>query len=542
MAAPNIPSQTAPSNIADLDAALAGEGDKLFLFRWEPTDIVAGSGTQTLYLSTKIYRGADAKPRLVMPSSLDISILSGTFGSKTARADGTVDLDFFRATELAIGGLSARNEDGELDSWIDSSLYGWGDADGTLLFGDVTDAVGSLVEILTVKAVQAPKAFFDERGRAFLQWQVKSPVLNPNGPIRPAVFAGTGGLEGGDDIEGDTKPLLVGKVDVLDPVFLKDGNLGHLIDGDKVDAIDDVHEGGNSVGSAYWTDNGSTDGTFDLDHQPQAIITADAKGWTGAGRVGTTGVYTLAANLKILAELGGVSTVSTAGLGEDGGLWVPSAANERFENVLDKVVRPLGIGPWPAQDGSGLVAGELGSPEDAVSTDRTFTGAHIAGIDIEPAGPPAWKVAVGWRPLGRPLEPSEAVGILTEADLAKFTNPIRWSAPAGAEDSTIKDDDPNALYLQAWSTLYDEADAATLAAELFDIYKVQRYVYRVRLVRHPLSVWIGQVVTLDLSGEAGKGKPTYGLDTPKQVMVTGWSVRFGAQDLHGGSFVMECWG
>ena len=65
--------------------------------------------------------------------------------------------------------------------------------------------------------------------------------------------------EGNADLEGQSKPVLVGKVDSVEPAYLKDGNLGYLIDPDKVDALlasgtgvgdKEVFQGGRSVGVA----------------------------------------------------------------------------------------------------------------------------------------------------------------------------------------------------------------------------------------------------------------------------------------------------
>lgn len=538
MTAPNFPSQTAPSNIADLDDALAGGTTKrLFVLKLEPM-ILAG-GSATLYLATRKYPGADAKPRLVMPQEMTISILNAAFGTGQRPEDGRLDLEQFRAGELTIGGFMARNQDGELDAWVDGSTYGWAGTPATLLFGDVTDAVGSLVKFMGFRVRDEPTWAFNESGDSNIAWSVKAPVVAPNGLVREAVFAGTGGNEGGADAEGRSKPVLVGKVDNVNPFPLNDGNNGYMIDPDKVDSIDKLYERGVDVGAAGtdYTDNGATDGTFDLTNQPQGVITADAKGWTGAGRTGATSDYSLKANFIIFAEdFGGATSTSAAGLTEDGGVWLPAGADARQSEVLQRSIRPLGV-YFPSQDVTKLVVGEIGTPSDGTS-DKTYTAAHIDAIERMPSAPAAWQVRLGYRPHGITVEALEG-GLLSEAEIARLSAEYRY---VKAEDTGVQTDYPDAIALDALSTLYNEADAITLATELLNIYKVPKDIFRVRLSRHPLAVWLGQIVTIDLSSEAGKGKALYGLDTPRKMMVTGWSVQFGETDVHGGSYVMECWG
>jgi len=535
MTAPNIPSQTttAPSNIADFDAWLVGDGSFVFVLKLEPTDLAGG--TATLYYSTGIFRDADAKPRLVMPSSIRLSVLNDGFGTRL-RDDGRVDFDLIRPGQITYGGFSLLNQDGELDSLPAS--YGWGDADCTLLFGAVTDTLASLKKHMGFKVLGEPKWGFDSSGNSALRFDVKSPIINPNGPVEPTVFSGTGGNSGGEDLEGQSKPVLIGKYRNIEPAFLKDGSLGYMIDPAKCDSLSEVYQNGRPVGSGYFTDNVTTDGTFNLDSIPNfGPITCDAVGWTGAGRVGSTGDESLAANFKILVEdYGGAAAPTTAGLSEDGGVWLPPGAEARFEEELIKSIQPLGM-YWPAQDASKLYAGELGSPEDGTS-DQTYTHAHIDSVDRVASPPPAFEVRVGWQPLGTVLSGLDASGAVTEAEIARLTTEYRY---VKAADATVQTDYPNAIAVTVNSSLYVEANASTLATELLNILKVKRDVLKVKVSRHPLAVWIGQIVTLDLSAK-GDGISKYGLDTPKKFMVTGWDVRFGSADPNAGSFVMEVWG
>lgn len=546
MTAPNIPSQagTAPTNLAALDSWLLGDGQYVFVLKMVVTDLA--SGTVTLYAATDTYRGAAAAPRLIMPESLRVSVLNTGFGLPSEGASAVdksdapaIDWDMFRAGQMAYGGFQLRNNDGQIDSWGDGSTYGWGDAECSLLFGAITDAVGSLETMLTFKVRNEPEWAFDAEGNSVLQFSVKSGAVNPNGRIRTDVFAGTGGNEGGDDLEGRSTGVLLGRYDNIEPAMLADGNLGYMIDPDKCDALDAVYQRGFSVGTAGtdWTDNVATDGSFDLVRIPNfGPVTCDAKGFTGAGRTGATSDWSLSANFTILATDFGGTTATTAGLSEVGGVWLPPGADARFETELHKSILPLGF-YWVAQDGTQLYAGELGSPEDGSSA-QTYTEKHIASIERVASPPPVWQVRVGWRPLGVTIDGIETGGPVTEAEIARLKVASRYAV---ATDSSVQDDYPQAIAVTIHSSLFVEANADTLAAELLAILKVRRDVYRARVVRHPLAVWIGQIATLDLSN-VGSGLSVYGLDTAKKVLCTGWDIRFAEQDPNASTFVLECWG
>jgi hypothetical protein len=516
MAAPNIPSQTLPANVADLDSWVIGNGKFVWVMKMEPTDL-AGS-TATLYASTDTYRAKASPPRLVLPS-MSISVLNDSFGLTTT--DGRVDLNQFRAGQLAYGGFEIINTDGQYDSWVTS--YGWSDAKCTLLFGQDGS---TLREFLTVKVVAEPEYDID-----VIRFRVKGAEINPNGQIITDTFDGDGTpsanqLEGRSYHEGMTVPALVGKVDNIAPILIDPDNLTYLIDhtGDGIDALATVYEGGYDLETdpspVAFTATLAT-GSFDLEASPTWRITCDA---TGAARHGA-GDYTLATNFRTLVEdFGGGATPTTAGLGEDGGFYIEAGANARFEDFLHYSIQPLGF-YWTAQDGAKLYAGEIGNPADGTSV-KTLTDAHIKSIDRQQTAPPAWEVRVGYRPLHVTL--SDFAGVLSDDmdEMARLSTPSRH---VRANDSSVLTNYPNALSIQAESSLYDEADASTLASELLAIYKVKRDILRVELVRHPMCAWIGQIVEIKF--------PRYGLTNGKKYMVTGWEI-----DLNSRRFVLECWG
>ncbi len=548
MTAPNIPSQTAtaPANLATLDSWwLRGGASGVFVLKMQPTDLAGG--TATLYGSTDTFRGAKAYPRLRVPS-LEISILNRGWGlAGTAEGEGPVDYDQFKTGQMTYGSFYLINNDGTLDSWPDS--YGWGDADCELLFGEKDDALGDLEVLAAFKVLDEPDWSTDEEGQSILEFQTKSAVVNPNGRIVTDVFAGSGGNEGGQDLEGQSKPRLYGKHDNINPPPLSDGNNGYMIDPEKVDSLlasggatagdQKVFQAGYPVGVAGtdYTDNVATDGTVDLARIPNTgPITVNANGWTGAGRTASALDYSLAANFTgLVVDQAGAAAPTVAGLTENGGVWLPAGADARYAEWLQRAIRPLGI-YWTAQDGSKLYAGEIGSPEDVATPDATYTAKHISRIDKRQSPPPVWQVRLGWRPLGVALEASAAA---TEAEKARLAAPSRYVV---AEDTSVKTDYPNALAITVETSLYVAGDASTLATELLNILKVKRDIFDVTMRRHPMALWIGQTAKIDLS-DAPADMATYGLETtPKQMMVTGQAFSVGDEDPSNSSFRMEVWG
>jgi hypothetical protein len=507
MPAPNIPSQTLPTNVDLVDKWLLGDEEVDWVLKVTPVKL-STSTPETLYFSNAGYRNvtsAASPPRLDLPS-FSMSVLNTGFGTKSE-----TNVHRFNTRRGWIVKSSTPR--------VDYEQFRAGDIEFGELIGKRTDAWASFETFVPFK-VRSDPTWNRER----ITFSIKSGVLNLNKPVQTATFSGTGvGLNGGAELKGKTKPILLGKVDNLVPVLVNTGNLTYMIDPDGVDAIATVYEGGLDVGASMWTAD-LPNGTFDLEREPDFQITCDA---TGKERLGTAAPdkYALHNNFRTLLEdFGGLTNtdIPASGLDEEGGLFIGAGETMLYEEALTWCVRPFGF-YWPRIDGDRFVLGEWGQPESGTSS-RTFTDAHIVSIERIETAPPAFEVRVGYRPLDTML--GSLLGAVTAAEIARLTQPYQYETDT---DATIPTDHPNAIPLEALSSLYASADASTLATDILTTLKVKRDIYRVNLARYPLHAWIGNIVTID--------HPRYGLSGGKKVMVTGWEL-----DLASRSFSMECWG
>lgn len=154
--------------------------------------------------------------------------------------------------------------------------------------------------------VDAP---FDSFGRVWIGsasgWEINEQELRINlrdlsaridTTLQEAFYTGTGGLEGGDDLEGSPKPLTFGECYNVSPVFVGVIDLGdgalytYQTNARPIDGHLAVYEGGNAYNEVTsgtpsggeWKDF-PDDGVFQIGSTPVERITCDVKGDAGSG-------------------------------------------------------------------------------------------------------------------------------------------------------------------------------------------------------------------------------------------------------------------
>ena len=518
MAAPSFPANVPPTTVALLDSWLLGDESIVWVMELKPI-LLSSSTETTIYVATARYPGAKAAPRLVLPS-MAISILNSGFGTRdTLTGPGAargrrmrpayVEFDQFRSGQLERGVFAVLNPDGLYDSWVTD--YGWADADGLLKVGRRTDTYASLESFLPFKVRSEP--VWNQESITFA---IKGAGINLNQPVARTTFTGAGGMEGGDDLDGRSKPLLLGKVYNIRPPLVDTSVNAFLIDPDGCDSIGTIYEGGLDVGAIAAKD--AANGKFTLGRRPSREITCDA---VGKDRRAAGDQYQATLIKTLIDDIAGGATPVTSGLQNDAGLFMDAGEQWTYEEALSWLVRPLGAF-YPRQDGAVILAGELGEPESGSAT-ATYTRAEIVSIERVETAPPAYFSRVGYAELAYV---NTELSAITSAERSRLTHERKYRR---ATTAGVRADYRNALALDAVSGLYASAAAQTAATALQGTMSVKRDIYRVTLARKVLQSWVGDVVSIDF--------PRYGLDGGKLVLVTGWDIQLSSR-----RFVLEVYG
>jgi hypothetical protein len=317
-------------------------------------------------------------------------------------------------------------------------------------------------------------------------------------PIQETTYAGTGGLEGGADVEGKPKPLLFGVVRNISPPLVDYGNQIYQVHDGAIGDVDAVLDRGVAITQVpgapapgeYQDDEAA--GTFTLGDTPAGQVTADA---TGAGVASMPDILQ-----DVMAQAGYVAadfhTWDRINFHASGnlGVWVSHNDRASTRDVVNQLLTT--VGAFAAGGRTGLV--RLGIFEAPGATpDFTLTSAEIMEIEQElpPPGiyPPNWRRQVGHQ-RNWTVQRDVAAGA-TDAQRAFAAEEYRVST---AEDAAVKTSHLYATDPPLVRALFaSSADADTEAARLLALYQAERRIYRVATHYRVYDYRIGQPGRLD---------------------------------------------
>lgn len=462
---------------------------------------------------------AEALPDLILPS-LSMSIMNR---QPVRIVDGVRQFQQFTVGDLTYGQIVFANAYGQKNAWADCT-YKWSDADGELMIGTMSTAQTSFETFMPFKVAGEPGWQAGQGVPSLVLIQPQPAHVNLNLEAQDEQFAGTGGLEGDATVEGLPKPRLFGR-GRGEPVMVDNSNKRYLISSEAIDTIPDVVVGGDNT-VAFTPVVAS--GYFDLSANPDGTVT-----YLAQGEKVNAGVYSAdAADIMeywIETLWGGTITGETAyatdlSSSHTWGMpWNPNKSLTRAA-ALDWMLRPLGLG-YIDQDGSAFKIQVLKEPSTQTAS-VAFTDDDIVSVTCEPAPPPVWRVAMGYRE----RVPTTSFVTVTPYEKQFYSSPRDYKTDSSA---TVKTNYPSALDVTVPSPLAYASDASTLATTFLGVYDSCHWLYRVRLGRRPMHAWVGDYVSLQ--SDVMDNLP--GLSTAKKVLVTG--IRL---DFNTGSFEMECWG
>jgi hypothetical protein len=336
-------------------------------------------------------------------------------------------------------------------------------------------------------------------------------------PIQPNVYGGTGAADGGSDLAGKRKPLVLGYALNITPVLLVPNQLIYQVHDGATQSIDAVYDRGvpltvgSDVASYAALAAGAVTpgafatckalGLFKLGSSPSGTVTADVHGDNSGGYIEKTAdVVRWALRTRTsLVDPDDLDTASFAAVnaaqpapiayfvGPDDSLTVAAF----IQNLMG------GIGGWGGHklDGTFEVRIFSAPTGDAVAS---FARSDMVGGEIkrEPLPdayrPPRWR----WRvPYARCWTvQTDLAGGVTAARKAFVAEDYRL---AEATSNTILTDHPFAQDRDPVQSYFqNKAEAATEANRLIDLFKTTRAIYRWSVPRRALRRDMGDEIVV----------------------------------------------
>jgi len=356
--------------------------------------------------------------------------------------------------------------------------------------------------------------------------------------VQGTAFAGTGGVEGGDDLKDKPKPVCVGECKNVAPVAVDITNRIYQFHDGQVDAVTAVYDNGKllTVTTNYTVDLST--GRITLVAEATGLITADVKGCKDGGiyvssaadvirrLVSKYGGLTDPGDLDT-ASLTALNTATTAPVG-----FYAGSADMNLLDVLDQVASSVGAVYGYTRLGLFTVKRfEAPSGTAALVLDEN----DALKNSVRPAvfAPPRWRVRLGYAKSWTVQTADGLDAASTDAFKAFAGEEHRL---ATAQDADIKADgvgkgghtnavDPDPVQ----TLLVNKTDAETEAARRLALFGVRRWVVPFTAKTTPFETDLGDVVTFS--------HPRFGLESGQDWVVVSLSERAFKNEIS-----LELWG
>lgn len=405
-----------------------------------------------------------------------------------------------RRAAPAYGRIVLAGSGGDIDSLITD--YAWDDRPVEVRAGGLGWPWDSFRTVMTGRAV----ACTGDAGTVVIE--IADPSARLRKPLQANLYAGTGGLEGGDVLKGQPKPIALGLCRDIEPVPVNPAALVYQWNDGPSAGVDAVR-----VNGALWTYSATpgagqysvnlSNSTITLGGSapPQGILTMDVRG-DAAGTYVATASQILDRLLRARAGYGDEDLGGFSLSGGTIGVYFREAVTA--EQAVDRIVE--GVGGWYGWTREGRFGartlGQLGSARGSLDV------ARVLDIACSAAPPPVWKVSVGWRPTWRVLNDNEVAGSVSAAERARLTSA---SSFAVASSAAIRVLSPNAAEMTVPGLFDNAADAQALADALLAWFGRPLREWQVPAMGAMHDFDVGDVATLTL--------PRFGLDAGEDFFV-----------------------
>jgi hypothetical protein len=349
-------------------------------------------------------------------------------------------------------------------------------------------------------------------------------------PLQPTTYAGTGGVEGGDDLKGKPKPVALGRVSQAEPVALGDVDLGvgigalptyqvHWrqvaeIGAVRVRGVEQTLVGGApSIGQAR---EFPALGMFQLGGAPDGAVTADVRGDAVGGYVSSLGgvLRRLVGSLGPQLGADDIDAVAFAFAeadlpGEIG--WYQGAEETTCATVAAGLVASCGAVLSGGRRGRLRLWDPIASGIDQFSLTMPHILALRPVVRPDSIRPLPREVAIQWRPNWTVL--SDIAGSVPDTDRARLAS--RFSGPARTNSTPITTRVAQQRTLTFAGLYWAQADAQARANAWRAWLQGAPEMFEVTTDRY-----LGQIEC----GHMGRiAYPAWGLGNGVRVTVIGWA-------------------
>ena len=359
------------------------------------------------------FASSDIEEAVVLDGFLWEARLLNSFKAETSITNSGFDIGGFASPtfgriDIAIGDTSqTQDSTGTLRDLLDLN---WDGRDLVVYMGEPGAAFGAYGVLFsgTVEDVVWNESIF-----SLVLRDLGAPL---DDPIQETVFAGSGGLEGGNDLKDEIKPLLYGIRINIAPILTDSATQIYVVHDSSINAVLDVFDAGvqltnagdittlslpalvnwTPVGGEYITD--LANGAIRVGAEPFGPLTMDAEGDdTGSYVNKAADIIQRIITSKSPLVVGDLDTASFTALNTDEpgpiGVYLTKRINTR--TVIDQILK--GIVAFGVARADGKI--EVGKLKFATSVE-TIEETDVVAIERKETSNPAWRVKINYKPIG----------------------------------------------------------------------------------------------------------------------------------------------
>ena len=224
--------------------------------------------TDTLYWSNSAYVTSDGAITFSAAIRRDVSL------SETLSQDGSGAMTW--------GDIELDNQNGELDTYLDTTKYVWNNRSLKLYYGD-PQWVCSSADIFSRFQLIFNGLIddVDSRNRSSLNLKIRDKLEQLNTPITEDKLGTTGTWNGGQQNQDAIKPIIFGESFNTTPLLIDPSQLKYQVNNGVLESIIEIRDNGNPIYNAGKPTGATVDlaaGTFTLPYQALGTVTCSVQG------------------------------------------------------------------------------------------------------------------------------------------------------------------------------------------------------------------------------------------------------------------------